>query len=138
MALEPDVYRCAVSVAGISDLRKMLVWVRGRVGGEANPATRYWRRFMGVEGRDESGLAAYSPASQVAAIRAPVMLIHGKDDLVVPYEQSQLLANAMKAAGKPVELVTLREEDHWLSREATRLQMLKATVEFLETNNPPQ
>lgn len=138
VALEPDVYRCAVSLAGISDLHQMLVWLRGRMGGERNSTTRYWRRFMGVEGRDESGLAAYSALSQVAAIKAPVLLIHGKDDLVVPYEQSQLMADALTAAAKPVELVTLKAEDHWLSRGATRIQMLQATVDFLEKNNPPR
>lgn len=137
VALEPGVYRCAVSLAGLSDLRKMLVWLRSRMGGERNGTTRYWRRFMGVEGRDESGLAAYSALSQVASIKAPVLLIHGKDDLVVPFEQSQMMADALTAAGKPVELVTLKAEDHWLSRGATRTQMLQATVTFLEKANPP-
>ena len=137
VALEPKVYRCAVSLAGLSDLHKMLMWQRGQMGGERNETTRYWRRFMGVEGRDESGLAAYSAVSQVAAIKAPVLLIHGKDDLVVPYEQSQFMADALTAAGKPVELVTLAAEDHWLSRGATRTQMLQATVTFLEKANPP-
>ncbi|HQT52011.1 MAG TPA: S9 family peptidase [Phenylobacterium sp.] len=137
VALEPEVYRCAVSLAGLSDLHKMLVWQRSRMGGERNSTTRYWRRFMGVEGREESGLAAYSALSQVSSIKAPVLLIHGKDDLVVPYEQSQFMADALTAAGKPVELVTLSAEDHWLSREATRIQMLQATVTFLEKANPP-
>ena len=56
---------------------------------------------------------------------------------MVPYEQSQIMADALTAAGKPVELVTLSAEDHWLSREATRIQMLQATVTFLEKANPP-
>lgn len=137
VALEPGVYRCAVSLAGISDLHRFLMWERSELGGQRNPTTRYWRRFMGVEGQDESGLAAYSALSQVAAIKAPVLLIHGKDDLVVPYEQSQMMADALTAAGKPVELVTLNAEDHWLSRGATRTQMLQATVAFLEKANPP-
>ncbi|MBP9754342.1 MAG: S9 family peptidase, partial [Phenylobacterium sp.] len=137
VALEPEVYRCAVSLAGLSDLHKMLVWLRSRMGGERNETTRYWRRFMGIEGRDESGLDAFSPAVQVTKIKAPVLLIHGKDDLVVPFEQSQLMADALTAAGKPVELVTLAAEDHWLSRGATRTQMLQATVTFLEKANPP-
>jgi dipeptidyl aminopeptidase/acylaminoacyl peptidase len=37
-----------------------------------------------------------------------------------------------------VEFVTLSSEDHALAREATRQQMLQATVTFLEKNNPPQ
>ena len=47
------------------------------------------------------------------------------------------MRRALEKAGKSVEFVTLREEDHWLSREATRQQMLSATVTFLEKNNPP-
>jgi dipeptidyl aminopeptidase/acylaminoacyl peptidase len=46
------------------------------------------------------------------------------------------MADAMKKAGKPVELVTLDGEDHWLSRGATRLRMLTSVVDFLEKNNP--
>lgn len=48
------------------------------------------------------------------------------------------MESALKQAGKPVEFVTLDGEDHWLSREATRVQMLQATVTFLEKYNPPQ
>jgi dipeptidyl aminopeptidase/acylaminoacyl peptidase len=59
----------------------------------------------------------------VNAVTAPVLLIHGKDDTVVPYEQSDVMADALKHAGKTVELVTLKHEDHWLSRSATRQQM---------------
>jgi dipeptidyl aminopeptidase/acylaminoacyl peptidase len=36
-----------------------------------------------------------------------------------------------------VEFVTLKSEDHWLSRGETRLEMLQAMVSFLEKNNPP-
>ena len=78
-----------------------------------------------------------SPVKQVDKVTVPILLIHGKDDTVVPYEQSQVMADALKRAGKPVELVTLAAEDHWLSRSATRLQMLTETVKFLEANNPP-
>ena len=44
----------------------------------------------------------------------------------------------MKGSGKPVEFLTLTDEDHWLSHDATRQQMLQATVTFLEKNNPPK
>lgn len=69
-------------------------------------------------------------------IDAPILLIHGKDDTVVPYRQSTAMLDAHRDAGKPVELVTLREEDHWLSRSATGLQMLEASVAFVARYNP--
>jgi dipeptidyl aminopeptidase/acylaminoacyl peptidase len=43
----------------------------------------------------------------------------------------------LKKANKPVEFVTLKREDHWLSRSETRLQMLEASVAFLKAHNPP-
>jgi len=67
----------------------------------------------------------------------PVLLIHGKDDTVVPFEQSQVMYDALKRASKDVQLVTLKREDHWLSRSETRLQMLESSVAFLRGHNPP-
>jgi dipeptidyl aminopeptidase/acylaminoacyl peptidase len=64
-------------------------------------------------------------------------IIHGHDDTVVPYSQSEEMAKALKRAGKSVELVSLPHEDHWLSRSATRERMLEAIVSFLERNDPP-
>jgi dipeptidyl aminopeptidase/acylaminoacyl peptidase len=56
---------------------------------------------------------------------------------MVPCDQSDDRYDALRRAGKPVELVKLRNEDHWLARGATRLQMLQVTVEFLRQHNPP-
>jgi dipeptidyl aminopeptidase/acylaminoacyl peptidase len=92
---------------------------------------------MGVSGPDDLAVKAISPIEHMAAVTAPVLLIHGRDDTVVPYEQSEVMADALKHAGKSVEFVTLKREDHWLSHSATRFQMLQATVAFLKANNPP-
>ncbi len=42
------------------------------------------------------------------------------------------MAAALKDAKKPFELVTLAGEDHWLSKNTTRQQMLEAVVTFVE------
>jgi dipeptidyl aminopeptidase/acylaminoacyl peptidase len=64
------------------------------------------------------------------------MLIHGEDDTVVPYEQSTMMEGALKLHGKAVTFVKLNHEDHWLSHSDTRLQMLQATMDFVQKNNP--
>ena len=133
-ALEKGVYRCAVSVAGLSDLRRFIDW---RNWTENFDRERYWLRFMGAEKSNDARLAEVSPVQHIADVTAPILLIHGKDDTVVPYEQSQIIYDALKKAGKPVEMVTLNHEDHWLSSGATRLQMLQSTMAFLEKHNPP-
>jgi dipeptidyl aminopeptidase/acylaminoacyl peptidase len=135
-ALDAGVYRCAISVAGISDLKRFLKWTDNKFDHGDNHSQRYWDRFMGASSRNDPTLQAISPIEHVSAVIAPVLLIHGRDDTVVPYEQSDMMADALKHAGKSVELVTLKHEDHWLSRSATRRQMLEASVAFLKKNNP--
>jgi len=137
VTLDPGVYRCAVSVAGISDLKRFLEWVNSRDRAGAHISQRYWDRFMGIESHKDVNLDAISPIKHIAAVNVPVLLIHGRDDTVVPFEQSDVMLAALKKAGKKVELVTLKKEDHWLSRGETRLQMLRSSVAFLEANNPP-
>jgi len=137
-SLDPGVYRCAVAVAGISDIRRMLEWVNDEHHSRNNRTQRYWDRFMGVSGPKDPAVSTISPINHLDAITVPVLLIHGKDDTVVPYEQSQVMYDALRRKGKDVQFVTLKDEDHWLSRSGTRLQMLEASVAFLRAHNPPE
>lgn len=133
VTLQKGLYRCAVSVAGVSDLSLMVSTDLEESG--QNPLLK---RNLDAEigrGRD---LKDVSPRRFAADADAPIMLIHGKDDVVVPYRQSAIMADALKDAGKPYELVSLVGEDHWLSKSVTRQQMLEALVAFVEKHNPPQ
>ncbi len=138
VALDPGVYRCASAVAGVSDLRRFLGGTGGsRISPKRSIGQRFWLRLTGAVNNGDPLLDRLSPALHADQITVPVQLIHGKDDTVVPIEQSQQMEKALKAAGKPVEFVTLDGEDHWLSRAATRTRMLAAVMEFVERNNPP-
>lgn len=136
VTLDAGAYRCAISVAGVSDLRRMVDWVSERGALRDNDVVRYWNRFMGAESTHDRALDERSPARQAARADGPILLLHGRDDTVVPIEQSRIMATALRRAGKPVELIELSGEDHWLSRADTRQQMLRETVRFLEANNP--
>jgi dipeptidyl aminopeptidase/acylaminoacyl peptidase len=132
--IDQGVYRFAASVGGVADLKRQVSFSEqhGGVGVE-----RYWTHFMGAKDLGDPILAKYSPAKLAENATIPVLLIHGQDDTVVSIEQSRMMADALQRAGKPVELVVLKGDDHWLSRGATRLEMLKAVIAFLEKNNPP-
>ena len=133
VTLDPGVYRCAVSVAGISNLKHMLQ----DVNAYNDRDRRYWNRFMGVNGPSDPLLQQLSPIKHIATINVPVMLVHGRDDTVVRFDQSSDMFDAMRHAKKAVEMVTLKNEDHWLSRSDTRLQMLQSSMAFLRAHNPP-
>jgi len=132
VTLQNGLYRCSVAVAGVSDMAKA---VSNRLTNSgSDPMMRRWYEDAWGSGKD---LRAVSPIHFVSRADAPILLVHGKDDTVVEYGQSHDMASALKAAGKPVEFVTLAGEDHWLSRSDTRLAMLEAAVAFIEKHNPP-
>lgn len=133
VTLQNGLYRCAVSVGGIGDLRQLFAAERKASGGSNKVQLRAWETQIGPR----ADLAAISPAEHAAKADAPILLIHGRDDVVVPFAQSERMASRLKAARKPVELLALAGEDHWLSREATRIAMIEAAVAFVEKHNPP-
>ena len=91
---------------------------------------------MGAKSASDPALDAISPVRFAATTDAPVLLIHGADDTVVPIAQSKATAAALAKAGHPAQFVTLASEDHWLSQSATRTAMLTATVDFLGHHLP--
>jgi len=136
VTLDPGVYRCAVAGAGVYDLRQMIWWANGESSAADTPAGRYWKQNMGASKIGDTGLDAVSPARFAERITVPVMLMHGPDDTVVPIRQTEIMAEAMRRAGKPVEVVRLEGEDHWLSRGSTRTEMLRRAIAFFEKHNP--
>ncbi|WP_271069079.1 S9 family peptidase [Caulobacter sp. NIBR1757] len=133
--LTPDLYRCAISVAGVGDLPAIIRHSRDARGRESM-ATRYWSKAIGDPVADADRLLKVSPRYQAGAARAPILLLHGRDDTVVPLSQSTDMRDALKAAGKTVEFAELEAEDHHLRRETTRTQMLSLTFDFLARYNP--
>ncbi len=135
VTLQSGIYRCAVSVAGVSDLRRLMSQT-GTDDGVRSLTTRYWRRFIGAASAGDPVFDAVSPARHADRLSVPLLLIHGDIDTVVQPEQSRIMQNAARRAGKTVELVTLKGEDHNLSRGATRVVMLLAIARFLRENLP--
>ena len=131
-AFDASVYRCAVSVSGVSDLKEFLDWKVHDSGGETTSVALYWKRLLG----DPALFDDYSPAKHAGNIGVPVLLVHGKDDTNVPIRQTQAMAKAMQAAGKPYEFVELNGEDHYMSTSENRLKMLQTVIGFIEKNNP--
>ncbi len=121
----PDLYACAVSIEGIADLKRFVSDMRNyrfaeiRVPPIADPAA--------IE-----SVAGVSPIEAVAAIKIPVLLIHGSEDAIVPVSHSLAMAKALKRAHKTVELDVLNGGDHQLSDESVRIEALSRLGGFLQ------
>ncbi|MBW8880083.1 MAG: S9 family peptidase [Asticcacaulis sp.] len=130
--LDPGIYRCAVSIAGLSDVAAFIEFKAMNAQSNRTNSVLYWKRFMG----DPATYDQISPAHQAEKASCPVLLLHGEDDVVVPIDQSKRMEKALKAAGKPVEFVTYKGQDHWETVGSARIEMMKQALTFLDKYNP--
>lgn len=141
VTLQHGIYRCAASYGGVSDQHHLLSFLHSHDLGDAHrywdASMRYLESYLGVQSTRDDALDEISPQNHAKDADAPILLIHGENDTVVPIVQSEDMESALKRAGKTVEFVKLDGEDHWLSRSATRLEMLKAMMAFVEKYDPP-
>jgi dipeptidyl aminopeptidase/acylaminoacyl peptidase len=107
----PDLYKAVVSLAGVSDLMESISATRIDDGADA-PSYFYWLETIGDPDKDRAMMQAASPALHADQISAPVLLIHGVEDTIVPVKQSRIMNSALKSAGKSVELIELRGAHH--------------------------
>lgn len=122
----PDLYQCAVSFAGVSDLPDLIRTQRKYVGG------RHATRFIGDLWQDRKMLAENSPARRAADIMVPILLFHGDDDVSVNIDQSTKMARALRKNDKQFDYVRFENGDHHLSLYDHRLEFLTKSGEFLK------
>lgn len=129
----PETYRCAASIAGVTDLQ-MLQLHAIRRGGRNSGGFGYLRDMLGKATRET--LRAGSPVDQAARFQAPVLLIHGDLDTVVSADHSRHMRNALERAGKDVEYIEIEDDNHNLYKTASRVRMLEALESFLAAHLP--
>jgi dienelactone hydrolase len=134
--MTPDKYLCAVSISGISDLSALISWLRMDVSTDSET----WRDLLEMFGdpeKDGARLDATSPAKLAAAVKAPILLIHGVEDGVTPISQSERMMKALEKAGRPVEMIRLYQTGHtWWPNKVER-KVLESVDAFLTAKLGP-
>ena len=120
-----------MAIAPVSDIRPLLVDVKWD-NGRKHWALDYWQENIGDLDEEREKLDAISPARAADKFTAPVLLIHGNDDTVVPIKQSEIMERALEKAGKDVTFLELEGEDHWMSDGDTRIDALRAMATFID------
>jgi dipeptidyl aminopeptidase/acylaminoacyl peptidase len=107
-------------------------------GGNAQTSRgRYAQALFGVAFAGAAANAEVSPLRNARSADAPILLVHGKDDTVVPFVHSLSMNDVLLKARKTVTFVPLDGEDHFWSHQETRVRILQETVGFVEKYNPP-
>jgi len=131
--LTPDLYACAASISGVSDLLDYLKRFGDRYGYGSATMQRLALR-IGNYKKDRARLEATSPARLAANVRVPILLMHGESDSTVPISQSRNMEHALLDAGKDVRFVPLPGDDHYMRLAATRITVLRELEAFLAAN----
>lgn len=125
LAFQPECWAAGVDIVGISDLVTFLE--------HTSPYRRAHReREYGSLATDRDFLASASPLRRAEDIRAPLFMIHGRNDPRVPVGEAEQLAARLHARGVPCELVVYDDEGHGLARLDNRLDAYPRAVAFLE------
>ena len=113
---QTDIFAAAVAHAGISD--HTAYWGEGYWGysySEVSMANRYpWT--------DKQLYVDHSPLYNADKIHTPLLLVHGTADTNVPTGNSIALYTALKLLGRPVALVEVEGENHWIQDYTKRIK----------------
>jgi dipeptidyl aminopeptidase/acylaminoacyl peptidase len=126
---DPDLYRCGVAFAAVSDLRYLYDF---HWADESDEGRRYDLPIvLGDKVKDAAILAAGSAVDQAAKIKVPLLLSHGGRDRRVPIEHAEAMLAALRKAGKDVEWVRYAEEGHGFSFDENRFDFYRRVETFL-------
>jgi dipeptidyl aminopeptidase/acylaminoacyl peptidase len=118
----PELFRCAVDIAGVSDLARLIDDGYNRLGAESI------KRQIGT---DPAKLKKDSPRLHAADFKVPLLMVHGKMDAQVPFAQSELMDEALTRAGIPHRLAVVPDADHSFSAVNDRIRLLQEIDAFL-------
>jgi dipeptidyl aminopeptidase/acylaminoacyl peptidase len=105
-----------------------------RLYGDFSRTVTYWKMLIGDPDTDSAAIDAVSPALNADKFTAPVLLIHGAADTIVPVRQSDMMSDALKNAKKSVQYIRINGDDHGLVDNDSRRTVLTALGEFLKTH----
>ena len=125
VAFQPDRWAAGVDIVGISSLVTFLE--------NTSPYRRAHReREYGSLERNREFLESASPLNRISDVRAPLFVIHGRNDPRVPLSEAEQVAAAVRENGVDVELVVYDDEGHGLAKRVNRLDAYPRAIDFLE------
>ncbi|MGO1489032.1 MAG: alpha/beta hydrolase family protein [Arachnia sp.] len=120
-----DVFAAGISSYGIGDLRAL-------VADTHKAESRYPDSLIGPWPEAKQTYLDRSPVSQLENLKTPMLILQGLEDRVVPPNQAYDMADAVRAANKPLALVTFEGEGHGFRGMSARRSALESKLSFLQ------
>jgi len=130
LARDPQLFKCGVSVAGVSDLRRML---HDDSDMSRNAVAReIVRHRLGDSSEMKATFDSVSPLKHADRIVVPLLLVHGDLDQRVPVTHGKQMHEAMTDLKKDVEWIEFPDEGHGVSGPENRRIYYAAVFKLLE------
>ena len=126
LTCHPGVFAAGASYYGVSDLE---VLARDTHKFES----RYLDKLIGPYPEKQELYRERSPIHAVHRLASPLILFQGLEDKVVPPNQSQMMADAVRAKGLRVVYLTFEGEQHGFRRAETIVTCLESELDFYKT-----
>ena len=123
LTFRPDVFNAGASYYGVSDIE---VLARDTHKFES----RYLDTLIGPYPEMREVYRQRSPIHFVDRLACPLILFQGLEDTIVPPNQSEMMADAVRAKGLPVAYLTFEGEQHGFRKADTILRSLEAELYF--------
>ena len=125
VTLYPDLWAAAVDTVGIANFESFLKNTSG-----------YRRKLREVEygslEHDLDFLRSISPLAKVDRIKAPLMIIAGKNDPRVPYTEAEQMVKALRMRNAVIEYKLFEDEGHGVAKLSNRLIVYPLMAHFLD------
>lgn len=132
VANDPELYKCAVAIAALSDIPGAIADARQYTHGKARAA----RTFAALI-EDKELMRQNNPVDRAEDIKVPVFLAHGRNDVAVDYDQYRKMKRRLEKADVDGTYMSFDDEDHYMSTQANRQAMIVGIAEFLDKVNGP-
>ena len=130
VADEPDLYRCAVTIAGVFDWAQM---IRDKKYDQYDsPTFGYLMRKLGNPSDHPAHFDAISPGRRVDRIHVPVFVSGGKEDSTVDIGQSRALVAELERHHVPHETYIVGEEGHGMQHLDKQVELYTRIEAFLD------
>jgi len=127
----PDLFKCSISINGISDLLKLVAEESGYL------AVKEWGELIGDPNTDREKLKNTSAYYNVDKIKMPILMIATKDDTTVNYEQSKQLHKRLQDRGKFSMYIEIEDGNHSARNEPAQMIILENLENFLRRHIGP-
>ena len=129
-AFTPDLYCCAVDIVGPSNISTLI----RSIPPYWEPMRRIFDLRVGNVDTEKEFLDSRSPLFSADKIEIPLLIAQGANDPRVKQAESEMIVDALRKKGKPVDYMLFPDEGHGFARPENRLKFYAAAEKFLETN----